>query len=218
MGDWMGVVLALAVGLPLLGVALWFDVRRRRRTEEELASPPVRNDPTVDALTPRYVTQMEVDDMTSPGRGTATAAPPQPGAVRLEIGHLDDDFSTGGGVAVLENASVLLVADDILTMRELLVPLSRATAVNPLVIAAASFHPEVVASLKANRRALRLPVVAVLANPAELLRLQQVVGGDILASDDLKAGWVPAQALGSVMSWRSDTDSVTLTGKGAGKA
>lgn len=216
MDEWIGVVVALAVGLPLLVGALWFDVRRRRRADEELASVPLRNDPTVDALSPRYISQGEVDAMARPGVGVRASTAP-PGGVRLDFGHLDRDFATAGDVAEWRNAAVLMVGDDILTMRELVVPLAGASADHPLIVAAAAFHPDVVASLRANRRAVQLPVVAVMANPAELLRLQEVVGGSVLSSADLKAGWVPADALGLAAHWRSDLGSASVTGEGARK-
>lgn len=216
MDEWIGVVVALAVGLPLLVVALWFDVRRRRKADEELASAPLRNDPAVDALLPRYVTQEEVDAMARPGAGTAPASGSSSG-VRLAVGHLDRDFATAGDVAEWNNAAVLLVGDDILTMRELLVPLSGASLEQPLVVAAASFHPDVIASLKANRRAAHLPMVAMEANPAELLQLQDVVGGEVLSSSDLQAGWLPADAWGHAAQWRSDMGSTTVTPGGPGK-
>lgn len=216
MDEWIGVLVALAVGLPLLVGALWFDVRRRRRADEELASVPLRNDAAVDALSPRYISQDEVDAMPRPGAGARAATAP-PGGARLDFGHLDRDFATAGDVADWRNATVLMVGDDVLTMRELVVPLSWASADQPLIIAAAAFHPDVIASLRANRRAFQLPVVAVMANPAELLRLQEVVGGSVLSSGDLKAGWVPADALGSAAQWRSDMTSTSVTGGDARK-
>lgn len=216
MDEWMGVLVALAVGLPLLGVAVLSDVRRRRRTEEELASAPLRNEPTVDSKLPHYVTQEEVDAMARPGSGAVPEAG-SPHGVSLHFGHVDQDFATAGDVAELNHATVLLIGDDVLTMRELLAPLAGASPDSPLVIVAASFHKDVVATLAANRRATQLPVVAVAANPAELLQLQDVVGGHILSSTDLKSGWLPGDAMGRAALWRSDMSSTRVTGGASGK-
>lgn len=216
MGEWMGVVVALAVGVPLLAVAVFSDVRRRRRRDEELAAAPLRNDAVVDALLPRYVSQEEVDAMRRPGSASEPAAGTTRG-VLLHFGHVDQDFATAGDVAELDHASVLLVGDDILTMRELLVPLGGASVESPLVIVATSFHEDVVATLAANRRVTQLPVVAVAANPAELLQLQDVVGGQILSSMDLKAGWVPDGAMGRAALWRSTMSSTTVMGEAPDK-
>ncbi|RMB58209.1 hypothetical protein [Tessaracoccus antarcticus] len=211
MGDWMGVVVAVAIGVPLLLLAVWVDARRRRRMDEELASAPLRGDPRVDALIPGYVTQEAVDALPRPGG--SQAPPPGPAhGVRMGFGHLDPDFATDGGVAALTDAAVLMVGDDVETMRELLGPLATATPERPLVIVASAFHPDVLASLKANRRVTHLPVVAVAANPAELMQLQDLVGGEVLSSADLKAGWLPSGAWGRALSWRSDMASTHVVG------
>ena len=214
MGDWMGVVVALGVGVPLLLVAVWADARRRRHAEAELAAAPLRGAPAVDALVPHYISQDAIDAMEAPGdSGSPSPAPgPLAGGVRLGFGHLDDDFATAGGVAELADAAVLLVGDDVMAMREILVPLAGASRERPLVIVASNFHPDVLAALKANRRVTRMPVVAVQANPAELLQLQDVVGGEILSAADLKSGWLPKGALGGAGAWRSDLRSITVTG------
>lgn len=214
MGDWVGVVVALGVGIPLLGMAAWVDSRRRRRVEVELAAPPARGAPTVDAIVPHYISQDTIDAMGSPGiPGSAGAASGLlAGGVRLAFGHLGDDFATVGGVAELEDAAVLMVGDGVTAMREILVPLAGASSDRPLVIVASSFHPDVLAALRANRRVTRMPVVAVRANPAELLGLQDVVGGQVLSGADLKSGWLPADAMGRAAAWRSDLRSITVVG------
>ncbi len=211
MGDWIGVVVALAVGVPLLVLAIGVDVRRRRRRDAELASAPLRGAPEVDAVVPSYISQDDIDAMARPAMpGKSFAA--DVGGVRLGFGHLDDDFATIGSAARLTGAEVLMVGEDVATMRELLVPLSKASQERPLVIAAVGFHPDVLAALKANRRVQKMPVVAVQANPAELLQLQDEVGGQVLSSGDLKAGWVPPGAWGRAAAWESDLRSITVQG------
>ena len=211
MGDWIGVVVALAVGVPLLVLAIGLDARRRRRHDVELASAPLRGAPEVDAVVPGYIPQIDIDAMARPAM-PGRAFDPDVGGVRLGFGHLDDDFATAGSAAHLSDAAVLMVGEDVGTMRELLVPLSKATQECPLVIAAVGFHPDVLAALKANRRVTKMPVVAVQANPAELLQLQDEVGGHVLSSGDLKAGWLPPGALGRTAAWHSDLRSITVQG------
>ena len=211
MGEWIGLVVSVGLGVPLLVLALWLDVRRRRSVDGELASAPRRGDPTVDALVPSYISQDDVDAMARPGSGVERSAALR-GATRLGFGHLDQDFATAGQMAELTNAAILMVGDDVQSMRELVVPLAVASLERPLVVVAASFHPDVLATLKANRRAARMPVVAVEANPAELLQLQDVVGGEVLSSADLKAGWLPAAAFGLASQWRSDLRATSVVG------
>ena len=167
----------------------------------------------MDAVVPTYISQAAVDAMDPPGmRGDAPQVPA--GGVRLDFGHVDDDFATAGKVATLEDASVLLVGDDVTAMREVLVPLALASSEHPLVLVASGFHPEVLAALKANRRVTHMPVVAVQANAAELLRLQDEVGGQVLSGADLKSGWLPGGVLGRAKVWRSDLRSITVMGDG----
>ncbi len=211
MGDWVGVVVALAMGVPLLVVAAWVDARRRCHRNAELSSAPLRGAPAVDAIVPRYISQDAVDAMPRPGRG-GDAPRPLAGGVRLGIGHLDEDFATAGGVAALNDAFVLMVGDDITAMREILLPLAGASSEHPLVLVASAYHPDVLAALRANRRVTRLPVVAVVANAAELMRLQDEVGGQVLSAADLKAGWLPDGALGRARMWRSDSTAITVVG------
>ncbi len=216
MDDWIGIMVALVVGVPLLVVAALVDLRRRRTGETELAEPPLRGDRNVDALVPDYISQEAVDALPRPGAGLR----PQEesvGGIRLAFGHVDEDFATAGAVAELRYARVLMVDDTISSFRELLVPLGDAAAGQPLVIAAASFHPDVLASLKANRRVTRLPVVVVEANLAELMQLQDLVGGQVLEASDLKAGWIPPDALGLAVQWSSDLSSSWVLGNGRGQ-
>lgn len=205
-------MIAVGIGVPLLLLAAWVDARHRRRSRQEMASAPERGDETVDAIVPAYVSQDSIDALQRPGAAVRPSAASGEG-VRMDFGHLDPDFATAGSVAELNDAAVLMVGDDVSTMRELLTALAIASEQHPLVIAAGAFHPDVVASLKANRRMLRLPVVAVAANPAELMRLQDEVGGEVLSSADLRAGWLPEGALGVASQWRSDMASTRVLGR-----
>ncbi len=209
MNDWIGIVVALAVGLPLLVVAVLLDRRRRRAIETELKEPLLRGDDGVDALIPDYISQDTVDALPRPGADARSGKEVGEG-VQFAFGHVDADFATAGHIAELQNARVLMVDDTVSSLRELLDPLGQAAAGQPLVIVAASFRPEVLATLKANRRVVRLPVVAVDANPAELIQLQDLVGGQVLEGSDLKAGWIPPDALGTAVGWRSDEHTTKI--------
>lgn len=92
-------------------------------------------------------------------------------------------------------------------MRQLLIPLSRWS---PLAVAARGFHDDVVATLVANRKATKLSVVAVKVSTSQLEDLQQAVGGNLLDSTDLRAGYVPESALGRTQRWRSTMTDVRV--------
>ncbi|MGO1488134.1 MAG: hypothetical protein ACTHWA_06200 [Arachnia sp.] len=216
MNDWIGIVVALVVGVPLLLTAVLVDLRRRRAEEEELAAPPLRGNSGVDALVPDYISQDAVDALPAPGSGLSSQEVNMDGT-RLAFGHVDDDFATAGDRADLRHARILMVDDAITSFRELLVPLRDAAAGEPIVIVAAAFHPDVLTSLKANRRVGQLPVVAVEANLAELMQLQDLVGGQVLESADLKAGWMPPGALGCAEHWSSNRSSSVVLGMPRGQ-
>lgn len=214
MPEVMWLVIVVAVGLPLLGVAVHLDRRHRRRLEGD--APPLRGDAGVDAHAPAYVTQSEIDALPLPGRGTT--APEQHPGTRLAVGHARAEFATAADHAVHRDARVLVVDGAISAIREL-VPLLGATGAGaPLVVVASAFDDEVLATLAANRRSLDVPVVAV-ACPAVLLEtVRDVVGGEVLTSADLKAGYVPSDALGLARTWTSTMTTAWVEGPGPGEA
>ena len=70
-------------------------------------------------------------------------------------------------------------------------------------IVAEGFHPEVLMTLAANRRALHAPVVAAAADARERSRLAELTGAEQLSTADLQAGYVPDHALGRADTWAS---------------
>lgn len=207
----MWLVIVVALGVPLLGVAAYLDARHRRRLEGD--APPLRGEETVDAHAPAYVTQSEIDALPLPGRGRP--APEQHPGVRFDFGHARPDFATAGAHAVHRDARVLMVEGTVSAMRELLALLRDVGAEAPLVIVATSIHDEVLATLAANRRSLQLPVVGVECPPEDLERLLAVVGGEVLGTSDIKAGYVPASALGLARTWTSTMTTAWVEGPGA---
>ena len=70
-------------------------------------------------------------------------------------------------------------------------------------IVAAGFHPEVLTTLTANRRALALPVVAAVAGSRDRTRLAELLGVAPVPSEDLRSGYLPEQAYGRAATWFS---------------
>lgn len=201
MPAWGWFLVALAVGSALLAVAVTVDVRARRRAGGVGEPAPRRGIDAVDAQVPRYVTQDDVDALPSPGRGRPRE-PGHPGE-GFSFGHAHADFGTNPDGAALTNPQILVVDGEVSSMRELLGPLSAATEALPLVVVADGFHPEVIATLAANRRALAFPVVAAVAGARDRTRLAELTGAEGLSPADLRAGYVPATALGSARRWTS---------------
>lgn len=199
-------LVVLAVGGLLLAGAVAVDVRRERRRREVLAEPPPRNHPAVDDVAPSYVTQDDIDRMPAPA-GTGRA--PARTGIELPGGHAHPDFATHGNWAVLGHPVVVVVEDEVSSMRELLVPL-RLRGDRPLVVACGGAHDVVLTTLAANRRALGTEVVLAVLDQVDLLELAGIAGCDVLGSSDLKAGYLPGSALGSLEQWASTPDVVRV--------
>ena len=139
--------------------------------------------------------------MPPPGTGR-TRSLPRAGE-GFAFGHAHADFATNPDGASWNNPRLLVVDGGVTAMRELLAPLQRATPDSPLVLVASSLHPDVIATLAANRRALGLAVVAAIAGPKERRRLAELTGATPLSPADLQAGYVPDSSLGSAAHWSS---------------
>lgn len=203
MADYVGLIIALAIGLPLLLVAVRLDALRRRRLEGAPDSPPERGAPEVDSHLPAYVTESEIDRMAAPGSGQKTSAE-LPGTA-LGFGHALPDFATAGDRAELRDVRVLMVDGEVGSLREVLALLATASPEAPLAVVATSFHEEVLGTLRANRRAVGTAVVAAAASEKDLYELAAVVGGEVLTVADIKAGYTPESALGRADAWTSNT-------------
>lgn len=201
MNAWIWLVVALAVGLVLLGAALLAD-RARERRREGAGAAPSRGLESVDAIIPRYVTQSEIDALPLPA-GPPIAEPGTKGS-RLPFGHSGPEFATDGDRAILRDARILMVDGDVTAMREVMAVLPGREGDPALVIAATGLGGDVLAGLKANRRALRMPIVAATPSRRDLYELRQIVGGEVLGIADLRAGYVPDEALGRAALWVSD--------------
>lgn len=163
MDFWGWFLLAVAVGGGLLAVAVLADRHARRRTSGEGEPAPERGIAAVDAQVPAYITQDEVDALPAPGRGVPGDLPHK--GEGFGFGHAHPDFATRASGADWARPRILVVDGEVDTMRQLLAPLSAATADAPLIVVAAGFAPEVLTTLAANRRAVGLPVVAAVAGP-----------------------------------------------------
>ena len=201
MPAWSWFVVAVVIGGALLAVAVLADRRERRREVGTDQPAPARGLPAVDRHVPSYITQDEVDALTHPAVG-------QPRNLRHDgegfgFGHAHPDFATNPSGAVLTSPTLLIVDGAVDTMRELLAPLSRATADAPLVVVADNFSDDVLTTLAANRRALNTPVLAALAPQRDRIRLAELTGATPVTEADLKAGYLPSSGMGRASQWSS---------------
>lgn len=201
MPSWLWFVVVVGVGVLILAGAVLLDRRQSRRSTGASEPAPRRGHPQVDTHVPRYITQDEIDDLPSPAAGHTRDLPRQ--GEGFGFGHAHPDFATNPEGASYDDPRLLIVDGELSSMRELLAPLKWAREGDPLVVVAAGFHPEVLATLAANRRALSMPVVAAVADRRDRRRLAELTGAEELGRADLQAGYVPGSALGAARHWSS---------------
>lgn len=196
MSPWLWFLLVVAIGGAVLLGAVWFDRSRVRRANGEGLPAPQRGVADVDSLLPSYLTQDEVDALPAPA---SDDGPVLTRAGReFGFGYAHADFATSRAGAELTSPRILVVDGTVASMRELLGALAWAEPEHPLVLLSAGLAPDVVATLAANRRALRTPVLAAVAGDADRSELAELAGATPLSVADLRAGYVPEQALGVV--------------------
>ncbi|MHA6525737.1 hypothetical protein [Tessaracoccus sp. G1721] len=202
MPAWSWFVVALLIGAALLVVAVLVDRRARRRVTGAGEPAPRRGLDEVDRHVPRYVTQDEIDALPSPASGQGAGPLPHAGE-GFGFGHAHPDFATDREGARYQEPRILIVDGEVSAMRELMTPLAEATPELPLVVVAAGIHPEVLTTLAANRRALRLPVVAAVAGARDRVRLAELLGVAQVPASDLRAGYLPPGSYGLALEWTS---------------
>jgi hypothetical protein len=214
----LGLVVLVVVGLGVIVFgALWDRARNRRRAEEMLA-PPERVIPHFrpDTPAPQYLSELQAR------RAPATAAGPalstgeraelgrrleDGGSVTIGTGYASSDFVTDptSGWAVLDEPVVLVCADPVASIRELLGVLERMVlSQTPLVVVAPDLAPEVIATLEVNRIQRRLALVVVVApDDGERAVVARACGATPTDRSDRQAGYLPPSVLGRCARWVS---------------
>ncbi len=192
MGELGGLLWALAIGVPLLALAVWLDVRRRRRTEGEPTRGPGEGHPG-------YLTQSEIDGLPAPGVRRPVLRT-EPRGERLEIGLADPGFADVNGRVDLKDANVLVIDGTGVTMRELMTPIARN---QPLVLVARGMDEDVLATLVANRKSLTMPLAAVITDL--IPEVADLTGALPVSVADLRAGYLPTGHLGHATRWVTDS-------------
>lgn len=214
----VGLVVLVVVGLGvILFGALWDRARNRRRAEEMLA-PPQRGIPGFrpDAPSPQYLSELQArrsptevatSGLSDAERTTLTRRLEEDGTATIDTGYASADFVTdpSSGWAVLDEPVVLVCADPVASMRELLGVLERMVlSRTPLVVVAPAVAREVQATLEVNRIQQRLSVVVVLARDEdERATVARVCGATPTERGDRQAGYLPPAVLGRCGRWVS---------------
>jgi hypothetical protein len=216
---WIGLIAVLVVGVAVIAYGAVHDRNRNRGAAAAILSPPKRTIPGfVASRTPHYLSELQArrrpveaaeSALTTADRETIRKALSAASTVTVNAGYLSKDFVTDSqtGWATLAAPQVLLCAEPIRTVRELLVALEhQKRAGAPLVLAAAEYAPEVRATLEVNVIQRLLPLVAVLADQQAAGRIGAATGAQPVPRSDLQAGYLPTAMLGSCARWVAGAD------------
>lgn len=212
MATWqVGLVIMIAVGVAVILFGALWDRERAKRDADRLSRPPDRPIPGYAGTSPpAYVTDAQPKDapslaLTDTRRmelAAQLAATPPIAAGMATPEFVSDSLS---GWAVLDDPAVLVCAEPVATMHELLQPLGRLiTTGRGIVIVTPSLAAEVQATLVMNHNHRTGRLLAVVAASASLSDAAYQCGATPLTHADLQAGWIPADALGSAHTWVSD--------------
>lgn len=212
----MVVVVALALALTVYGALS--DRAKNRRRAAEMLGPPKRDIPGLPAAArpPTYVTQAQARRRPAGAAPPARASDPRSAREEIEIrvGYASADFVTdpGSTEVALDEPLVLVCADDVETVRELLPALEQALrTTRPLVVVAPRIAPEVLGTLEVNALQGKVPGVALLADEVVRAQVVEVSGADPVDAADRRSGWLDPDSLGSVVRWTSSRTTTRVT-------
>lgn len=216
MDSWiLGLVVVAVIGVAVIVYGAVSDRRRRQHALDQLASPPKRNIPrfSPDAPSPHYLSDLEAhrppenaptSELSDEERAELTELIKKPDTVTLPARRASKHFVTdqASGWSVLEEPRVLLCADPIHSVRELLGVLERLIAARgTLVIMAPEFAEDVRKTLEVNQIRRMLGLLAVIGDAEALQKAAEATGATITSAGDLRAGYLPDDALGRCARW-----------------
>ncbi|QIK71552.1 hypothetical protein G7070_03780 [Propioniciclava coleopterorum] len=189
-----GIPVILVVGIAVVFFGWWWDRRATRIALEGYTPQPEvdaerADDPDAAALLSRLEDAVTVPTAANPAFLTLKPGPDGP----------------AGPLAAVHRPLVLL-ADAALSDPVALVPALRHARAEqrPLVLVATELDARVLETLDANARTGRVTTLALTATPEALARLSELTAATPLTAQDWTAGWLPANAWGTVDGWVAD--------------
>jgi hypothetical protein len=213
----VGLIAVIVVGFALIVFGALWDRARNQRRAREMLSPPPRTIPQFrpDAPAPHYLSDLqarrrptgaEVKALTAEERERVNRQIADAQTVTISTGYVSRDFITDptSGWAVLDHPAVLVCADPVASIRELLPVLERLMMTGtPLVVLAPNLAPEVQSTLEVNAIQQTMRLLAVTPDSAALASLAAACGADPVDRSDRQAGYVPPERLGRCERWVS---------------
>lgn len=222
MDPWtVGLAVLVVVGLIVVVYGAVADRTRNHRAAQEMLSPPSRDIPQfrADAPAPHYLSELQARRAPETSTSTALATEDReslkrrldrPDVTVLRSGYASKDFVTDPPLscAVLDEPAVLLCADPVLTLREVLSVMESLLVTNrALVVVAPDLSAEVLATLEVNaiQQTMRLCAVAG-ASREDLDRAAAATGGEVITRSDLQSGYLSPTSLGGCGRWVSSAN------------
>ncbi|GAA3612783.1 hypothetical protein [Microlunatus ginsengisoli] len=218
MDPWtVGIVVVIAVGVVVIVLGALSDRRKNRRAAREMLSPPDRPIPRFAPETPapHYLSELQARRRPGGARTTELSAADRdelarrlrdPDTVSLPAGMVSPDFITDrtAGWAVLDRPYVLVCAEPITTVRELITPLEKVLPTGrPVVVVAPGLAGDVRSTLEVNAIQQTMSVLAVEAAGDVLTRIAGLVDTTPIPRADLQSSWVGLDRLGGCDRWVS---------------
>jgi hypothetical protein len=213
----VGLIAVIVIGFVLIVFGAVWDRARNQRRAREMLSPPSRSIPHFrpDAPAPHYLSDLQARRRPAASDGTPLT-PEERARIKAQIsdaqtvtvstGYASRDFVTDptSGWAVLDHPAVLVCADPVDSIRELLTVLERLLMTGtPLVVLAPDIAPEVRSTLEVNAIQQTMRLLAVTPDAATLTSLAAACGADPVDRSDRQAGYFPPERLGRCERWVS---------------
>lgn len=211
-------IVVFVIGLAVITYGALADRRRNQRAAREILSPPKREIPRFapDAPAPRYLTELQARRPPEDAKDSELAADERtkikerlesPETVKITARQASAHFVTDrpSGWSVLDRPRVLVCADPVGSVRELLGVLERMIASRQaLVIMAPEFAEDVRKTLEVNLIRRMLMVLAITADEPNRTLAAETTGAGIISVDDLRADYLPDDQLGRCARWVAD--------------
>jgi hypothetical protein len=222
----VGLIVVIVVGLGLIIYGALSDRSRNKQRAAAMVAPPQRAIPRFkpDAPAPHYLSDLqarqapedaESTDLTEDERKAITAEFTDPSTVTIKAGYASRDFVTDktSSWAVLELPAILVCGDAVSSFRELLGILEKLILTKkPLVVAAPSIGPEVLATLEVNRIRQSMHVLVVKTDQQTLAALADACGARVVTLQERQSGEIGEEQLGSCERWVSTATTSYLIG------
>ena len=213
----IGLLVLVVVGLAAVVFGALYDRARNRRRATEMLAPPPRAIPQFrpDAPAPHYLSELQArrpsgtatTGLSASERAEVEQLLRDDSAPRFRVGYASADFVTDAdrGWAVLDQPIVLVCADEVTSIRELLGLLERVLlGRRSLVLVAPAMPRDVLATLEVNRIQRRLALVVVLTEDAGVAdAIARACGARLTGRSDRQAGYLPPGDLGTCRRWVS---------------